>query len=304
MSEEAPKRRTFAKIYLEITNRCNLSCPFCPPTRRKAEALSLERFKAILERLEGHGRLLYFHLKGEPLLHPEIGEFLALAGERGFSVSLTTNGSLLAEKGPVLIGAKNLNKLSVSLHSHSEAAGAAAGIEAYWRGVEAFLDRHRLCPRFPVSLRLWNRSDGALPPGDKRLWELLCSRYPELGGWKEASARGTSFRLAERVYLNQAEEFTWPDLSLPAINEEGFCWALRDQIGVLVDGTIVPCCLDGEGVLGLGNIFDAPLDAILESPRARAIYEGFSRRALAEPLCRTCGFLKRRLSSSRDQSPR
>jgi MoaA/NifB/PqqE/SkfB family radical SAM enzyme len=286
-----------AKIFLEITNVCNLACPFCQPTRRRPDYLSPDRFELFLARLKGCGRRLLFHVKGEPLLHPELGGYIAAAAEAGFLVDITTNGTLLAEKGEMLLRAAGLGKLSLSLHSRAE----AEGLEAYWRGIEAFLDGHSEAPGFDLSLRLWSRSRGALPQGTARLWEMLHARYPALGPWEARAALPVGFKLAHRVYLNQAEAFEWP--SLPgkkggaagsedggADEASGHCRGLRDQVGVLVDGSVVPCCLDGEGVMTLGNLLDAPLAEILASPRALAIREGFSRRRLVEPLCRACGY--------------
>jgi hypothetical protein len=282
------------KVYLEITNACNLACPFCPPTRRGKAFLSREAFELVLARLEGSGPrggnpLLYFHVKGEPLLHPALGEFLALSAARGFEQSLTTNGTLLAERGPELLEPGRIRKLSVSLHSHSGSAGA----EAYWRGVEAFLDLHAARPGFPVSLRLWSRVEGELPPETEPLWALIRARYPAAGDWAGSARSRDSLELAPRVYLNQAERYAWPDPSLPEEGERGFCRGLRNQVGILVDGRVVPCCMDGEGLMTLGSIFESPLAEILGSPRARAIYEGFTARRLVEPLCRTCGYRRR-----------
>jgi MoaA/NifB/PqqE/SkfB family radical SAM enzyme len=258
-----------------------------------------EDFELFLGRLSGHGELLYFHVKGEPLLHPALGDFLGMADERGFPVSLTTNGTLLGERAAELLAAANIRKLSVSLHSHA----GAIGVDEYWRGVSGFLDSHRLSRPFPVSLRLWNRGADGLPPEDERLWELVRARYPEAGAWASASERGRSRRLDESVYLNQAERFEWPGLALPASGERGFCLALRNQAAVLVDGTVVPCCLDGEGAMTLGSLRDSSLAEILASPRARAIYDGFTRRELVEPLCRTCGY-RRRFASALDRGER
>jgi len=279
----------FDKIYVEITNVCNLACPFCPPTSRPAEFMPRERFLRILERLEGQGRLLYFHLKGEPLLHPLIGDFLALAAGRGFRISLTTNGTLLEEGADTLLAAAGIGKLSVSLHSHS----GSGDVDGYWQGVSAFLDRHRGKPAFPVSLRLWNRDSGELPPETAKLWELIRRRYPLAGAWEDIAKRGSSLKLDERVYLNQADRFAWPDAALPEIEGRGYCHGLRNQVGILVDGTVVPCCLDSEGAMGLGNILESSLREITNSPRARAIRDGFSRGELAEHLCRTCGYRRR-----------
>ena len=289
----------FAKLYVEITDVCNLRCPFCPPTRRPKRFMRGAEFDSLLGKLEGRGRLLHLHVKGEPLLHPELGEFLEIARTRGFEVALTTNGSLLGRRAEVLLGSPAIRKLSVSLHSHAgdfaDATGAVDEGRAaeYWAGVASFLDLHRLSPAFPVSLRLWNLREGALPRGTAYLWERLRERYPNVGPWDSAEAWPKANRLDEGVFLNKAEEFAWPDPELPEGGNEGSCLGLRDQIAVLVDGTVVPCCLDGEGRLALGNLFEEDLDAILADPRARAMREGFERGVLVEGLCRTCGFRRR-----------
>ena len=284
------------KIFLEITNRCNLSCSFCPPTRRKGAFLSLEDFELFLGRLEGVGDHLYFHVKGEPLLHPALDEFLGLAAARGFAVTLTTNGTLVAQRAAELLGAANIRKLSLSLHSHS----GSGEVDAYWRGVEAFLDLHRLTPTFPVSLRLWNLAGRSASPGGRKALgqhQLALSRgfRPRLSPDRPEGHRARLSRLPER---GRALRLAGP--RAPRRTEtRGFCYGLRNQVGILVDGTVVPCCLDGEGVMGLGSLRDASLQAILDSPRARAIREGFAHRSLVEPLCRTCGY-RRRFSKAQE----
>lgn len=289
----------FAKLYVEITDVCNLRCPFCPPTLRPKRFMTGAEFDAILGKLEGQGRLLYLHVKGEPLLHPELGEFLEIARKRRFGVALTTNGSLLERQAELLLGSHAIKKLSVSLHSHAidfadgEGTADADRVGNYWANVASFLDRHRLSPRFPVSLRLWNLRDGALPPETAFIWERMRERYAAVGPWGSPEAWPKDNRLDESVFLNKAEEFTWPDLSLPMDGEAGTCLGLREQIAVLVDGTVVPCCLDGEGRLALGNLFEEDLEAILAAPRAKAMREGFERGVLVEGLCRTCGFRRR-----------
>ena len=91
------------KAYLEISNLCNLHCSFCPGTRRESRMLSEEEFRILAGKLRGHTEYLYFHLMGEPLLHPLIGEFLDKAAALGFKVMLTTNGTLLRKKGELLL---------------------------------------------------------------------------------------------------------------------------------------------------------------------------------------------------------
>ena len=97
----------------------------------------------------------------------------------------------------------------------------------------------------------------------------------------------------QRVYLEHGDKFDWPDLSAEDGGDQVFCYGLRDQIGVLCDGTVVPCCLDHEGDLALGNLLEQDLAEILESPRARAICHGFAQGVAAEELCRKCGYARR-----------
>ena len=99
-------------------------------------------------------------------------------------------------------------------------------------------------------------------------------------------------RLEENLYLEEGEKFDWPD-PRQAPQDTQFCYGLRQQIAVLCDGTVVPCCLDSEGRLALGNLLSQEMDDILASPRARAIQKGFDARRPAEELCRRCGYAVR-----------
>jgi radical SAM protein with 4Fe4S-binding SPASM domain len=277
----------FRKIYVEITNVCNLACDFCPPTDRPTKFLSVDQFDAVLDRLAGHGQHLYFHVKGEPLIHPDLGALLARAGDRAHRVTLTTNGTKLGDRAQLLLASPVVRQVNVSLHSH---AGLDGG--SYWRGLETFLDAHRRSPVFPVSLRVWNRTKGAPPPGMASLWELLRSRYPVVGPWDEAGALPQGTELDRQVFLNFDEPFAWPG-DRAQDHPTGFCHGLTNQIAVLVDGTVVPCCLDGNGRMALGNVFETPLADLMATPRARAIREGLHQGRRVEALCRTCGFTDR-----------
>jgi len=274
------------RAYVEITNVCNLRCSFCPGTRREKRFLTPAEFRILAERLRGQVGYLYLHVMGEPLLHPELGELLNIAGELGFRVCLTTNGTLLGAKKGLLLGAACLHKVSVSLHSmEGNGAGDLGGYLAdVWGYALAASQAGTIC-----SLRLWN-----IGGAQERNGEILDFLARRLGAHPldMPQPRTGSWRLGERLYLEQAEKFDWPDLDAPEA-EVRFCLALRDQVAVLCDGTVVPCCLDHEGDIPLGNLFQEELDAILAGPRARALYDGFSQRRAGEALCRRCGFAVR-----------
>ena len=273
------------KAYVEITNRCNLACSFCPKTKREPRTMSAQEFSLVLSRLEGYVQYVYLHVMGEPLSHPQLAELLALAAARERKVCITTNGTLLARQTKTLLAAPTLHKVSVSLHSFEGNDGAQERERQYLEEVWSFAAR-AAAQGVIVALRLWN--EGGAETRNGVIEAFLHEKCP--GEWPEP--RGGSFRLRDNLYLERAKKFDWPDLSAQERGTQ-FCYGLRDQLGVLVDGTVVPCCLDHEGDVALGNLFTQPLTEILTSPRACTLREGFSRRKPAEELCRRCGFAAR-----------
>ena len=276
----------FKRLYVEITNMCNLRCDFCPGTARPKGFMAAEDFRYLASKLRPYGTYLYLHVMGEPLLHPALPELLDAAGEQGFRVCLTTNGTLLPERADALLAAPALHKVSVSLHSfEGNGGGELAG---YLDGVLDFCEK-AAAQGILCALRLWNegganRLNGAVEAYLSRRLGIDVSSLPR-------DRRGNR-TLGENLFLEPGERFDWPDTQAPE-RAAAFCHALRQQVAVLWDGTVVPCCLDAEGQMALGNLFDKELDAILSSPRAEAIRRGFSERRPAEALCRRCGYAAR-----------
>ncbi len=273
----------FSKVYLEISNLCNLSCAFCPGTRRSGKAMTEEEFTSLLPKLRPYTDFLYFHLMGEPLCHPQLEKFLALAHQAGFKVILTTNGTLLRRHQDTLLAAPGLHKVNISLHAF-EANDLSIPFSVYLTDCFAFgkaAEGEKI-----ISYRLWNQ--GGQDEKNSEILAAMEQYFPK--PWNQ-TRRGT--QIGNRVYLEYGDKFDWPDLTAPEGDPAMFCYGLRDQIGVLCDGTVVPCCLDHDGDLSLGNLFRQDLDEILDTPRAKAIYEGFSRRTASESLCRRCGYAHR-----------
>lgn len=271
------------KVYLEITNICNLACAFCPGTKREKRMLSREEFAILAAKIRPYADYLYFHLMGEPLLHPDLEAFLATAGERGFKVMITTNGTLLREKGEILCKSPALIKVNISLQSFE--ANERGELADYLDGCIAFAQQANAAGK-RCEFRLWNRN--GLEKLNPAIEARLESAFPK--PWKQSRE---GWRLRENLWLEPGDRFDWPDLKSADRGEDCFCYGLRDQIGVLCDGTVVPCCLDHEGDIPLGNLFTQELDEILDSPRAKAIRGGFSNRRAVEALCRRCGYARR-----------
>ena len=275
--------KRFNKVYLEISNVCNLSCQFCPGTKRRKHVMTAGELNLLLPKLRTWTDFLYFHLMGEPLCHPQLSSFLQSAGEQGFKVILTTNGSLLANQQPTLLSAGALHKVNISLHAF-EANDLDIPFETYLQNCFEFgkaAEGTKL-----VVYRLWNQ--GGADKRNEEILTMLEQYFPK--PWVQERK---GIRIGDRVYLEYGDKFDWPDLSAKDQGKQVFCYGLRDQIGILCDGTVVPCCLDHDGDLALGNLFNSDLETILASERAQAIFQGFQHKTAAEELCRKCGYARR-----------
>ena len=273
----------FRKVYIEISNLCNLRCSFCPGTKRANRRMSVEEFTSLMPKLQPYTQFLYFHLMGEPLCHPELESFLQIAHAHGFRVILTTNGTLLKKLQQQLLSSPALHKINISLHAF-EANDLAVPFDTYLQDCLRFgqdANGEKL-----VVYRLWN--NGGADELNQHILQTMHQFFPD--GWMQER---TGIRISNRVYLEHGDKFDWPDLTAEESDGPLFCYGLRDQIGMLCDGTVVPCCLDHEGDIPLGNLFQEELEDILQHPRAQAIYNGFSHREAIEPLCRRCGYARR-----------
>lgn len=282
---------TFKKMYIEVTNCCNLACSFCRQTARPKMFMAPAVFAAILENIREHTRFLSLHVLGEPLLHPNFVQLLTLCQGYGLKVNLTTNGTLLARHHETLLTAPALRQTSISLHSLAQVEQQAAW--AYLDEIVTFAEEASRATSLYLSLRLWNLQEGnnkAADAWNDRLLERLTAPFgiTTLHTDDLRAMRGIS--LAPRVFLNPEQQFIWPHLSAPDRGRHGYCRGLRDHLAILVDGTVVPCCLDGEGHLALGNICRQPLEEILAGPRAQGMRAGFAHQWLVEPLCRRCTY--------------
>ncbi len=273
----------YAKVYVEITNICNMNCSFCHGHTRPLARMSEGAFAHILGQLEGQTQYIYYHLMGEPLTHPQFPRFLRMAADRGFKSIITTNGTLLKSRGASLLEKGLLHKVNLSIHSFEGKDPKA--YEAYLSDVADFAESAAEVGVIVV-FRLWNKGcDGG---NNDTALSYLRSRL--VGDWAE-NARG--IRIRDRMYLEFGERFGWPDKDAPVQGDQVFCYGMKDHFGILCDGTVVPCCLDSDGVISLGNIHREPIADILASPRAEAIVKGFAKRQAAEELCRRCPYAQR-----------
>lgn len=262
----------FKKVYVEITNVCNLNCRFCHGTKRKKEFISLDNFKKLLEELKGYTKYLYLHVMGEPLLHPLINELIDVAHEDGFLINLTTNGYFIKK----IMDNKNVRQVNVSLHGFALENGKS--LNEYFNDLFEATDKMAKNGTY-ISYRLWAKS-----PFRKEIISKLEEKY------HVAITENNNVKLSHNIFLEFDNEFIWPDLNNDYFSEDGSCLGCRSHIGVLVDGTVVPCCLDSEGLIRLGNIYKQKLDDIINSELFINIKNGFLNNKKIHELCKHCNF--------------
>ncbi|MBI4143899.1 radical SAM protein [Candidatus Woesearchaeota archaeon] len=81
-----------------VTNRCNLSCPYCIWKRNEPDKMSKEQIKKFYNEAKQEGFKGVFIWGGEPLLREDIPEILEHAKSLKWNVSMATNGEMLEEK--------------------------------------------------------------------------------------------------------------------------------------------------------------------------------------------------------------
>ncbi len=262
--------KKFKKIYVEITNICNLNCSFCSKDNKAKKFLSVSEFETILNKINDYTDYLYLHVKGEPLMHPDLDDILKLCNKYNKKVNITTNGTLLSKRD-ILIKNK-VRQVNISLHNM-----------AYENLLDVLNYSYELAKNnIYVVYRFWVYNDL-----EKSTINEILKYYDRLDLINDNS---NNIKINDYVYINKDEMFIWPSLNNNINNIKGTCLGLKTHIGILSDGTIIPCCLDSNGIINLGNIFNEDLIDVLNNIRTKKIIEGFNNNKLCEELCRKCGF--------------
>lgn len=276
----------YKKIYIEITNSCNFDCSFCYKSKRPKRALTVEEFRFIAAKVKPFTNYLYLHVMGEPLLHPHFEEILQIAAEFKFQVNITTNGSLISKQQGALLTYPP-RQINISLHDLEENIPAES-LPEFIASMISFADK--IADTTYINFRLWNRMDDMMSMFTKNCLHQLATQLiiNESELCEEKFLEGIHLR--KHIYLQSANRFDWPDTNAKPSNEPKTCYALKDHLAILSDGSIVPCCIDADAQLLLGNIFTDDLEKMVKSKRAIAMKEGFRNKIAVEDFCKVCGF--------------
>lgn len=272
-------KKTFKKIYIEITNCCNLSCSFCSKTSKPKRTMTIEEFKNIISKIKSHTDYIYLHVKGEPLLHKDLKEFLKIAEENDLKVNLTTNGTLFSQRVDDLKNSKALKKVNFSLHSENNYPN-------YFENIFQSVDK--LPKDITVIYRLWTLSNSTLDKKSTEIVEKLKGYYNLSPQIVDKLYKEQNVKISSNIYVDKDNEFIWPTVTEEKSN--GYCYALKTHLGILVDGTVVPCCLDASGIINLGNIYTDTLENIMTTERYRKLKKSFQDHKPSEALCASCTY--------------
>ncbi|EFO9429904.1 radical SAM protein, partial [Campylobacter upsaliensis] len=245
-------------------------------------------FEKIAMQICERAEIFTFHLLGDPLILDNLEQFLSIAKAYKMRLEITTSGFYLSEKNQnLLLNYENIHQINFSLAAFF--SQKRLDLNAYLKPILKLCERHFKCKNSSfINLRLWNfNMDFKAPKENEAIYEILRQNFKE-----EFDFKAPKIRLQRHIILHQARRFTWPSLNAPFVSKKGFCYALKEQVGILSDGTLVPCCLDSGGAINLGNVLENSFQNLLETKKFLDLKQGFERGERLENLCQRCEFFK------------
>ena len=276
-------KKRFKKIYIEITNKCNLNCSFCSEIKKPTKEISVTDFEIIINKVKEYTDYIYLHVKGEPLLHSYLDELLSICDNNKIFVNITTNGTLLKERKKELLSHKSIRQINISLHAQNNK-------KDYFKDI--FNTCEELSKNIYINYRIWSLNDSKINKESTIIVNKIKDYYNLSTDYVDKIKSNSNITIKDNIFLNISNLFVWPDESL-GLNIDAKCYGLIDQLGILVDGTVIPCCLDSNGVINLGNIFIESLEDILNMSFSKEIIRGFKNNKSVCKLCKNCNFRNR-----------
>ncbi len=269
------------RVYIEITNTCNLRCSFCSFHHREPLALSLSSFERILQQVKPITPFIYLHVQGEPLLHPDFPGILSLCDQYEMKVQLVTNGSLLSRYQDELLSHPSLRKVSFSLQS---IAFQKQDLNHFMETICSYCEAASKQGHPYTEIRFWREKEMDHPS------VAFCLSYLKDRYTFSKTKKLDNYTILPNTYVDFNNSFQWPDVHDVENDTRGTCHGAIDQLAILSNGTVVPCCLDYDGNVAFGNIFQTDLDTILQTEKYQKMVEGFRKHFLTESYCRKCTF--------------
>ncbi len=274
----------FKKIYIEITNACNKNCSFCSKSTRKKVEMSPTDFEFIIMQVKNYTDYVYLHVKGEPLLHSRFEDIINICDKYNMNVNITTNGTFLPKQQEIIANSKCVRQINLSIHSLND----RNEINNILNSVNDIKKRKDIY----FVYRYWTLKENLILK-DNQILDAITKHYNLSIEKQQEIEQNGNIKINKYTFINKDKEFVWPSLNNQICNETGYCYGLKTHIAILSDGTVVPCCLDAEGIINLGNIYKTKLEEILNSERTMNIINAFKNNKKFENLCKHCSFINR-----------
>ena len=265
----------FKRIYVEITDVCNLSCSFCSLTRSDKREMTPDEFEIVMRKICDYTDYVYLHVKGESLTHHYLDDILGICKKYKKRVCITTNGVFLKDRLDILSKYDNIYQINISLHSENNK-------DNYLEDIFEVVDNLE----YPyISYRFWTL-DKSLDTLNNKYLDMIRLKY-------KVNELYDKMKLDNKVYLSLDSKFDWPSTYNEYYNENGTCLGGKKQIAILASGTVCVCCLDAEGESNLGNIFDMNMEDILSSDKYLNTIKGFNSNKVYLDICKHCSYKDR-----------
>ncbi|SFV62896.1 Radical SAM [hydrothermal vent metagenome] len=284
----------FYRIYIEITNVCGLSCSFCPTKSLPNHAMDLIFFESIILQAKDYSKEIACHVVGDPLTQSNLGEYLDIIHKYGLKAMLTTSGYFLKKHSYKTLFHPCVKQINISLNSFNK-NDTSLTFEQYISPILALChEKLRQKKDIFINLRIWNLDENM---SEEAFNQILFSRINHafdsaLSLEQIYKERPKSIRLAFKILVHFDTYFEWPSLK-NEVYGEGTCQGLSSHIAILASGKVVPCCLDCDGIIELGDLHDESLKSIVTNERSTAMRGGFKEGKAVEELCQKCSYKDR-----------
>ena len=274
--------KRFSKIYVEITNKCNLKCSFCSIDSIPRKEMTVNEFSQVIYKIKNYTDNIYLHVKGEPLLHSKIDDILDICDKNKINVRITTNGTLL-KKNKTILFKHNIKQINISLHSENN-------INNYFEDVFSSCDL--LSKKTTIIYRIWTLPTLNLDELSTTIVDKIAKHYHLSGDIMDRIIHKKNIKICESIYIDKDYEFEWPKINAKK-SDIGKCLGTKSHIAILSNGNVTPCCLDSSGIINLGNIFKSSLFDIINGEEFKKVNNGFKNNFIICDLCKSCTYRNR-----------
>lgn len=280
---------------MEITNICNLKCSFCPPKNLPNQTMSLESFDDLNNQLKEVTNELAYHIVGDPLVLSNLQEYLEISRKHKLKVNITTTANNLNETHFDSLMNETIRQINFSINSYN-ANSHKKSLKEYLEPILSFCEYAKeKRQHFFINLRIWNLDESqSAKEFNKSVFDLVNEKFDcKIDMENVYKEKPKNIKIDRMIFFNFDDYFNWPSLNNEFVSNKGFCYGLDSHFGVLSSGTVVPCCLDKDAVINLGNTNNTQLKDILNSKKVKDIQNGFKNGEVIEELCQKCDYRKR-----------